>query len=57
MSGVGDGHWRFYEGITMLDITLPDGEPLPVFLFRWLFYAALWFAVREFLLFLGEADD
>ncbi len=41
----------------MLDITLPDGEPLPVFLFRWLFYAALWFAVREFLLFLGEADD
>jgi hypothetical protein len=38
-------------------MTLPDGEPLSVFLFRWLFYFALWFAVREFLMFLGGDDD
>ena len=35
---------------------MPDGEPLAVFLFRYLFLIALWFAVREFLLFLGGDD-
>jgi hypothetical protein len=34
--------------------TMPDGEPLPVLLFRYLVLIALWFAVREFLLFLGD---
>jgi len=38
-------------------MTMPDGEPLSVFLFRCLFYVSLWFAFREFLLFLGEDSD